>query len=169
MSRGRRIALLVAVLAQLAVPLGLAGLAAADLAFGRELRLVAQPVDPVDIFRGNYVVLRYEFSTVTAGFTVRRGERVCVRLHERDGAWTGDFGIPDTGDGDTIVCGRARSDAEAGSPVDVEYGIETYYASAERAQELERSIARGELYAVIDLDDDGSARIERLEVDEEEG
>jgi uncharacterized membrane-anchored protein len=168
-SRGRRIALLTAVLAQLAVPLGLAGLAAADLAFGRELRLVAQPVDPVDIFRGNYVVLRYEISTVTAGFTVRRGERVCVRLHERDGAWTGDFGIPDTGDGDTVVCGRARSDAEAGSPVGVEYGIETYYASAERAQELERLISRGELVAVIDLDEDGSARIERLEVDEEEG
>ena len=166
MSRRRRIALGAAVLAQLAVPLGLAGLAAADLAFGRELRVVAQPVDPVDIFRGNYVVLRYEISTVTAGFTVRRGERVCVRLHERDGAWTGSFGVPEAAEGGTVVCGRAQRDAEAGDPVGVEYGIETYYASAERARELERSIARGELFAVIDLDEDGGARIERLEVDD---
>lgn len=169
MSSRRRAALLAAVAVQLAVPLGLAGLAAADLAFGRELRLVAQPVDPVDIFRGNYVVLRYEISTVTAVFSVRSGERVCVRLHERDGAWTGDVGIPGTGDADDVICGRARSDAEAGSPVGVEYGIETYYASAERARELERSISRGELYTVIDLDDDGSARIERLEVGGREG
>jgi uncharacterized membrane-anchored protein len=164
-SRGRRIALLAAVAAQLAVPLALAGLAAADLAFGREIRVAAQPVDPVDIFRGNYVVLRYEFSTLTAGFDVRRGARVCVGLVEREGAWSGDVGIPDPGGGDAVICGRARDDAEAGSEVGVEYGIETYYASAERARELERSISRGELFAVIDLDEDGSARIERLEVE----
>jgi hypothetical protein len=95
---------------------------------------------------------------------VRRGERVCVRLDERDGVWTGSFGVPDPHAGDTVICGRARADAEAGSEVGVEYGIETYYASAERARELERSISRGRLHAVLDLDDDGGARIERLEV-----
>ena len=41
--------------------------------------------------------------------------------------------------------------------------IETYFASAERAREIESAIARGDLYVVVDLDDDGSARIERLE------
>ena len=164
MSRGRRIALLVAVLAQLAVPLAMAGLAAADLAFGCEVRLVARPVDPLDIFRGNYVVLAYDISTVTAGSTVERGDRVCVELHEVGGAWIGDLGAPDRRGGDEVICGRARADAEAGQQVAVEYGIETYYASAERARELERTIARGRLYAVIDLDEDGSARIERLEV-----
>ncbi len=164
MSRGRRIALLAAVLAQLAVPLALAGLASADLAFGREVRVRAQPVDPVDIFRGNFVVLRYEFSTVAVGFEVARGDRVCVRLEERGDAWTGSFGLPEPM-GDTAICGRARDDAGPGERVEVEYGIETYFASAERAQELERSIARGELYAVLDLDDDGSARVERLEVE----
>ena len=52
-----------------------------------------------------------------------------------------------------------------GESVGIEYGIETYYASAERAEEIESSIARGQLYVVVDLDDDGSARIERLETD----
>jgi uncharacterized membrane-anchored protein len=165
MSRGRRIALAAAVLVQLAVPLGLAGLAAADLAFGREVRLVAHPVDPVDIFRGNYVVLRYDISRVPLGFSVGRGERVCVRLRKESGAWTGDFGLPDRGSGGTVICGRARRDARNGEDVEVEYGIETYYANAERAHELERRIAEGRLYAVIDLDEDGSARIERLEVE----
>ena len=62
MSKRRKIALLVIVCVQLAVPLGMAGLAEADLAFGDEIKLRAQPVDPLDIFRGNYVVLRYEIS-----------------------------------------------------------------------------------------------------------
>ena len=64
-----------------------------------------------------------------------------------------------------MICGRARDDAAPGRAVGIEYGIETYFASAERAREIEESIARGRLYVVVDLDEDGSARIERLEVE----
>ena len=163
MSRGRRIALLAVVLVQLAVPLALAAVAAADLAFGREIRLRAQPVDPLDIFRGNYVVLRYDISEVEMGEPVRRGDTVCVRLTEQNGVWSGNFGLPPGYTSETAICGRARGEAEGGEHVSVEYGIETYYANAERAREIEQSIGRGTLYAVIDLDDDGSARIKRLE------
>ncbi len=160
--------LVVVVLAQLAVPLGLAGLAAADLAFGREIRLKATPVDPLDIFRGNYVVLRYEISSLPVGFDVRRGERICVSLPEGGGnEWRAvGSAVPERPSGGDAICGRARSDASAGAAVAVEYGIETYYASAQRAKEIERSIGQGQLFVVIDLDEDGSARIERLEVDE---
>ena len=51
MSRQRRLALVVVVCVQLAVPLALAGLAEADLAFGEEIRLQARPVDPLDTCR----------------------------------------------------------------------------------------------------------------------
>src|SRR5215210_2064258 len=50
-SRRRRIALVAVVCVQLAVPLALAALAEADLAFGQEIRLRARPVDPLDVFR----------------------------------------------------------------------------------------------------------------------
>jgi uncharacterized membrane-anchored protein len=163
MSRRRRIALLAVVLAQLAVPLALAAVAAADLAFGQEVRLRAQPVDPLDIFRGNYVVLRYDISQVGVGDPVRRGETLCVRLSEQNDVWSGDFAVPERDREGTAICGRARNDAPAGEGVSIEYGIETYFANAERAREIEQSISRGRLYVVIDLDEDGSARIERLE------
>lgn len=164
MSRRRRLALLAVVGVQLALPLALAGLAAADLAFGREIRLRAQPVDPLDVFRGNYVVLRYEISTLPVLGEVRRGQSVCVRLQESGDEWRGTYADPGRPSG-TVICGRARDDAGPGDRVGVEYGIETYYASADRARELEGSIARGQLYVVVDLDEDGSARIERLEVE----
>ena len=168
MSRRRALVLVAVVLAQIAVPLGLAGLAAADLAFGREIRVKAQPVDPLDIFRGNYVVLRYEFSSLPVGFDVDRGERICVSLYKAgESEWrSGGSAIPERPSGGDAICGQARRDAVADSEVAVEYGIETYYASESRAREIERSISRGQVYAVLDLDDDGSARIERLEVDE---
>jgi uncharacterized membrane-anchored protein len=164
-SRRRRIALLVVVCVQLAVPLALAGLAEADLAFGDEIRLRAQPVDPLDVFRGNYVVLTYEISTLPVLGDVRRGERVCARLEESGEEWRATYADPGRPSG-TVICGRARDDAGPGEQVGIEYGIETYYASAERGREIESSIARGQLYVVVDLDEDGSARIERLESDE---
>ena len=168
MSRRRTLVLAAVVLAQIAVPLGLAGLAAADLAFGREIRVQAQPVDPLDIFRGNYVVLRYEFSSLPAAFDVDRGDRVCVRLYEaREDEWrAAGSATPDLPSGGEAICGRAQRDVSAGDEVGVEYGIETYFASESRAQAIERAIGSGRVFAVLDLDDDGSARIERLEVDE---
>jgi uncharacterized membrane-anchored protein len=167
MSRRRRIALVAVVCAQLAVPLGLAGLVEADLAFGEEVRLRARPVDPLDVFRGNYVVLTYDISTLQLVRGVSRGERVCADLFPVAGdAYGAQFAYPGPPAEGKTICGRARNDAADGTSVGIEYGIETYFASAERAQEIEASIARGELYVVVDLDDDGSARIERLEVDE---
>ena len=163
MSRRRRLALAAVVLVQLAVPLALAGIAAADLAFGREIRLRAQPVDPLDVFRGNYVVLRYGPSRLDTAYPIRRGDRVCTHLDEENGAWTGRFAIPEPDSGSTVICGRARRDADAGTTVEVEYGIETYYASEEKAQEIERAIGRVPVYVVLDLDEDGSARIKRIE------
>lgn len=166
MSRPRRLLLLAVVLAQLAVPLGLAGLAATDLAFGREIRLKAQPVDPIDIFRGNYIALRYEISLVPVTFDVNRGDRICVSLSEAShNRWQGGFGKKSLPESGPAICGHARGDARASERVAVDYGIETYFASEERAKELERSIGRGQLYVVIDLDDDGSARIARVEVE----
>ncbi len=162
MSPRRRLALLVVVCAQLAVPLAMAGLVEADLAFGREIRLRAQPVDPLDPFRGNYVVLRYDISNLPVLGEVRRGESVCARLNESDGVWRASYADPGSPSG-TAICGRARDDAAPGESVGIEYGIETYYANAERAREIESSIAAGDLYVVVDLDDDGSARIEKLE------
>ena len=162
MSRGRRIALVVIVCVQLALPLALAGLAEADLAFGQEITLKARPVDPLDVFRGNYVVLTYDISNLPVLGDVRRGERVCARLQEEEGVWRASYADPSPPSG-TAICGRARDDAEPGQTVGIEYGIETYYASAERAREIEDSIASGQLYVVVDLDDDGSGRIERIE------
>lgn len=166
MSSRRRIALIAVVCAQLALPLGLAAVAAADLAFGQEIRLRARPVDPLDVFRGNYVVLTYEISTLPTFDAVRRGDRICTRLRKASGnEWYGDSAVLDRRPSGTAICGRARNNASPGERVSVEYGIETYFASAERAKEIEEGIARGRVFAVIDLDDDGSARLERLEVE----
>jgi uncharacterized membrane-anchored protein len=164
MSRRRKLALLVVVCVQLAVPLALAGLAEADLAFGDEIKLKAQPVDPLDPFRGNYVVLTYEISRLQVVHPVNEGQRLCADLfRSAPGVYGARYAYDAPQEDGKTICGRARQDARGGESVGIEYGIETYYASAERAREIEDAIARGQLYVVVDLDEDGSARIERLE------
>jgi uncharacterized membrane-anchored protein len=161
-SRRRRIALAAVVCLQLAVPLALAGLAEADLAFGREIRLRARPVDPLDVFRGNYVVLTYDISSLPVLGQVHQGDRVCARLERSGDEWSARYVDPGTPSG-TTICGRAQDDASPGESVQIEYGIETYFANEERAHAIESAIAGGQLYVVVDLDEDGSARIEKLD------
>jgi uncharacterized membrane-anchored protein len=162
----RRIALLVVVCLQLAVPLGMAGLVEADLAFGDEIKLRARPVDPLDVFRGNYVVLTYDISSLQTLSGARQGQRLCADLFQTgDGVSSARYAHDAPPRNGKEICGNARSGARGGESVAIEYGIETYYANAERAQEIASEIATGQLYVVVDLDDDGSARIERLETE----
>ena len=162
MSRSRRIALVVVVCVQLALPLALAETAdRADLAFGREIRLQAQPVDPLDVFRGNYVVLRYEISTLPVLGDVRRGERVCARptgVGRRLAARATPTRVSHR-HRDLRPRARRRGVSES---VGIEYGIETYYASAEQAREVgPRSRAAGSTSSSTSTTT--AARIERLE------
>ena len=60
-ARERKI-LLMTVLAQLAVLLGMIALRAAPLVTGRTVLVRVEPVDPRDLFRGDYVILSYGFS-----------------------------------------------------------------------------------------------------------
>ena len=58
---------------------------AAILRGGQEVRLRTVPVDPRDLFRGDYVVLAYDISRVTSGKLVgdkrlRRGDKLYVQV-----------------------------------------------------------------------------------------
>ena len=121
----------------------MAGLAEADLAFGDEIKLKAQPVDPLDVFRGNYVVLSYDISRLQVIDEVRRGQRLCADLFQSApgvyGARVRVRPAADRGEGRSAAA--PATTPRGGESVGIEYGIETYYASAERAEEIESSIA----------------------------
>jgi uncharacterized membrane-anchored protein len=93
---------------------------------------------------------------------VHQGDRVCARLERSGDEWSARYVDPGTPSG-TTICGRAQDDASPGESVQIEYGIETYFANEERAHAIESAIAGGQLYVVVDLDEDGSARIEKLD------
>ena len=155
MTRRTAFALVVAV--QALFFLDMIGMNELALATGDEVTLRTVPVDPVDFFRGNYVVLRYEISSVTVVVGTQPGDVVYVPLHEESGRWTGGIGYPSPPDDGEFIRGTVRS--TYGESADVEYGIETYYADQEEAHDLQSART---LDITVALDGDGHARISRV-------
>ena len=160
MSRPRRLAFLAVVALQALVPLGLVAAKETHLATGRHVLLRAGPVDPIDPFRGRYVALTYEISSLPVSAPVEPGEVVYVRLRRRDGAWSGRRAETERPDEGTFIRGRVVSSWRG--RVRIEYGIETYYADEDEAPRLERELGRRRLYVDVALDGGGGAAIDGI-------
>jgi uncharacterized membrane-anchored protein len=157
MSRRTRIAFLAVVGAQLLFPLGVIGYNELKLATGTEVRLRVQPVDPIDFFRGEHVVLAYQISNVDHEAGTRPGMTVYVPLRKEGQYWTGEFAQLDRPSGVFI---RGRATDSGGT----EFGIETYFVEEGEARGYEEAAAEGDLAVDVVLDDEGGAKIKRLRV-----
>ena len=104
------------------------------------------PVDPIDLFRGRYVTLRYEISALPTG--APDGTTVYVPLRDGGRSWVG--GLPTTQRPEgTFV----RGVVDGGS---IRFGIERYFTDEDEARRLE---AAGPLLVELVLDEKGTARI----------
>ena len=139
---------------QALVPLGLIGWNEVALARGQEVVLRTVPVDPIDLFRGRYVTLRYEVSRLPLPTGVETGDTVYVPLHRTGGRWTGETVLRTEPDERPFLRGRLTG---AG----IVYGIETYYADEDEARRLEARAGRLDVRVVVD--EHGGARIAGIE------
>ncbi len=126
------------------------------LARGDDVVLRTMPVDPRDLFRGDYVVLAYEISEFHAQ-GVEPGDVVFVELAERDGIWRAvrlHRRPPESGA--TFIRGEVRR------PGWIEYGIEAYFVPEGRGWEIESG---RNVDVAVSIDRAGRARIRYLIVD----
>jgi uncharacterized membrane-anchored protein len=158
MSGRRRIAFWLVVAVQALVLVAMIGFNELALATGDEVTLRTVPVDPIDLFRGNYVTLRYEISTLGVEEGIRPGDSVYVPLYEQGSSWTGSFGYASPPPAGKYIRGTAHH--VDGQRASIEYGIETYYADEEEAHALELA---GTLLVTVSVEDGGQARISRVE------
>lgn len=145
---------------------GLAGGKMFTLQTGREVLLRTVPVDPRDLFRGDYVVLSYDLSTIDVGQAAapaeafETGEPIYVRLAERDG-YAAPAGVSKRPPGADALCLRGRVADVDGTQVRVLYGIESYFVPEGKGRVLEQ--ARGKPLAVrAAVDRFGGAAIKGL-------
>ncbi|MET3891722.1 putative membrane-anchored protein [Bosea sp. OAE506] len=152
---------------------------------GQEVRLRTVPVDPRDLFRGDYVVLAYPMSTVAAGpgeaKGLRRGDPVYVTLVRDAEGFAQAKAIaatrPAAGEGEVVIAGRVLSTGacapnEAGQAdcatgagrLRVAYGLESYFVPQGQGRRIETT-SRARIEVVAAVAPDGTAAIKRLLID----
>ena len=158
-----KMALLGALLLQLMVMAGVFINGFYPLWVGDEIRLKTQPVDPRDLFRGNYARLNYAFSTVDSP-DLRPGEVVYLPLIRDGELWiTGSPGHEKPAEG-PFLRGRVSGSFWGGSNR-IKFGIEALFAPKEKALALERQL-RDEAVAVVRVAPNGRAALVTVEAGE---
>ena len=113
----------------LAVVLGISGIFILYLSMpligGKTVVLKTQPVDPFDIFRGQYMTISYEISRIDFPPEAKEGDPVYVSLEEdEDGIWNGKGSSLNKPDGGVFIKGTLR---QSWRGLTAEYGIEQYF------------------------------------------
>jgi uncharacterized membrane-anchored protein len=159
---------------------------AAILRSGQEVRLEIVPVDPRDLFRGDYVVLTYRIGTinlppgdVTTEF--RRGQQVFVTLRPDANNKTRAVAVsaerPAVSGSDIVIAGLVSQpstcvlndagarDCKLGAhAVGVRYGLERYFVPEGEGKIIEQT-EKARLEVVAAIAPSGQAAIKRLLVD----
>lgn len=152
---------------------------------GTEIRLKTVPIDPRDLFRGDYVILAYSISTVetnTAGKTdFARGERVYVSLGRDEQGFAKAISVtrdwPKTSDDIVVIAGRVTATSVCATNADgafdcsgrrnrlgIAYGLESYFVPQGEGRAIE-TIDKARIEVVAAVSSSGEAAIKRLLID----
>lgn len=143
---------------------------------GREVVLPVTPVDPRDLFRGDYVILGYDIAQVPApaggdAAALRNGQYLYVTLEQTgEGAWkpiTTTTIHPGAAAGNRVVL-RGRVDRQTwrqprvGEPVRMRYGIESFFVPENTGRDIEALVRDKKISARIAVDAKGRVAIKGL-------
>lgn len=136
---------------------------------GTEVMLKTAPIDPRDLFRGDYVILRYEINTIDLNSILSQGESFNKNDHIYLKLDTGlDYAKPieiskESFDEGIYISGTITN--VNGRTLGIKYGIETYFVRQGQGREIERK--RGDLDVRIAIDKHGNSLIKALVYDGE--
>lgn len=118
------------------------------------------PVDPRDLFRGDYVILNYDFSNVDIQDRTKKlkGSAVYVSLVPKDTKGRYDVvsidrKIPSQG---LFLKGRVVSEY---GKYRIKYGIESFFVEEGKGLELEKLRNQKQLYAKVSINSKGGAKL----------
>ena len=138
---------------------------AATTGTGTTIRVLTAPVDPRDLFRGDYVILRYEFSDAHAvGFNVEHAseQTVFVTMQQEGELWRA-TGFSQTRPREGIFLrGVVRPHSRT-----IVYGIESYFVQEGTGRAIEDAMRRDRESVVVELvvAPDGKASIRAVHVE----
>lgn len=142
---------------------------------GRSYLLPVQARDPRDFFRGNYVSLRYEFSTINLdkvahdlkpGQSHVFGDTMYLAMRESDGALTA-TGLYSERRPDAAIVLKVQPDSRLSGGdkhASLATCLESFFAPNTDALAWEDALRQGRVFARVSIDHSGNARLTGLEL-----
>lgn len=167
LSRFQRPAVTLTVLAQLAVLCGMIALQMIPHASGTSVWLKVVPVDPRDMFRGDYVILSYDMSRLPgemlpspeSGKPIYDRDIYVTLVPDADGKHhRADQYLLQRPANGLYLTGRQTTWGR------IEYGIESYYVQAGTGTTYEEAARSGTLSAEVAVSADGRAGLKSLQI-----
>lgn len=136
--------------------------------FGREIRLKTAPLDPRDLFYGDYVVLNYEINMIPLSLWKGdkepvSGDRIFVLLQEKGGLYRAAAAFPekpDLNNGEAVLTASVVFTER--SSLRLRYGLERYYVPEGTGKDLEQR--RADMIVRVKIAPWGQAKISGLEL-----
>ncbi|MDZ4836814.1 MAG: GDYXXLXY domain-containing protein [Candidatus Melainabacteria bacterium] len=157
----RRLLFIAAIAVQLLILIAIAIPRMITLNHGRTVTFETEPIDPWDLFRGDYVQMRYPFSKIPTKKDFKPSTPVFVLLQQdTPDKWRAKEILtekPPTLGGDLLL--RARINYSSGSEAHVTYGLEQVFVAEGTGKDLG---AKDRLNVDVVVDDDGNAVITEL-------
>ncbi|RRN70511.1 hypothetical protein EI200_13655 [Peribacillus simplex] len=131
---------------------------------GDVIKIKTAPVDPTDLFRGSYVALQYEIesvkpsqldSSIKSDFNTRNTgdyKKVYVRLKQNtDGLYDVDSVSKEKPSNGIYLKGELEIpyDLQNAKIIQIRYGLDNYFASEEKAKEMEKDALANPSVAVV--------------------
>ena len=133
---------------------------------GKEIVLKTEPIDPRDVFRGDYVILNYEISSVNLGETpydyeFMNGESIYAVLSEKTTYWTIDsisHAKPAIEDKD--VCMKGTVVRKTDNTIMIKWGIESYFVPEGKGWQIQEQMDN--ISVIVSVDTGCSAVVKQL-------
>ena len=167
LKRNEKTILLAGVAFQIVILLAMIMTPLTTVIYGDTILLRVEPVDPRDLFRGDYVILTYEFSRVPPqeipGLELSdfQGQPIFVEIvPDEDGKhWRASQFSLQRPSNAKFLRGRLAGWGR------IEFGIESYFVQEGEGLRYENAVRNGRLSAEVSLDGNGKAVLRRLLVD----
>ncbi|MDD5644979.1 MAG: GDYXXLXY domain-containing protein [bacterium] len=142
--------------------------------YGVPVKVSVEPIDPRSLFRGDYVILRYPFSSLRCDeiglkkHEMHELKNVYVILKKKGDLWEYDrasVSKPPIAQNEVFLKGVVVSDMwdfSGNGSVSVKYGIESYFVPEGEGKELEKHREKRNLSAEIYVNSRGTALLTGL-------
>lgn len=147
---------------------------------GRKIIVKTVPVDPRSLFRGDYIILNYEFSRIDLDKVNASkkyfyyGDKVFVKLANIGEDWgiafVGDKPIKDIKSDEIVIVGTVDRFGGFGPNkyINIKYGIESYFVPEGEGKRIESQISKKRVKVELSIAKEGYASVCRLFIDGKE-